>query len=214
MKKTKHYEQINFSMVDMKKENGFNINDVNYEKACLNDMLEMLKLFNRDIYLKAYSTGMVSKALGQAFGVKEIQYYLAGFYANIGNLGITQITQNKDFLTREEKKMIKLHPSLSRDFLIEKELYLCAYIAYHHHEYPDGSGYYKVQKISLREVYLIHIADIFVGCLMPKNYRPAYSKRDAQQWAMEKFSNYPEFEKDQEIIEKVLLEISLPEIGI
>lgn len=178
--------------------------DIEFEKKFLDDFMVMIKLYKPYLYDKINQCGAISSMIGRALGVEEPQYYLAGFYANIGLLGVGNFVNKAEHLTDEEYAVVKRHPVLSSEYLDRKKLAICSSLAYHHHEKPDGSGYYKENNYPKEAAY-INIADVFQGCISPKMYRPPLTYREAIKVTMDDYRSYILIDKNEnEEIEKVL----------
>jgi HD-GYP domain-containing protein (c-di-GMP phosphodiesterase class II) len=169
--------------------------DYEYEKKFLDDFMEGLKLFDFNIYQKMNRTGILASKIGQVFNIEDKEYYFAGFYANVGMLSINNLINNPNFINEErQKEQIKRHPILSSEFLEKKGLLKSAKLVYHHHELPNGGGYYKLTN-SPKEAYYINIADTFDGVITPKLYRPALTLKEAIEATLRPYENF--FKKNE-----------------
>lgn len=178
--------------------------DIEYEKRFLDDFILMLKFYNPELYQKIKQTGEISALIGKEMGVEEPQYYLAGYYANIGLMAMAMLFNKPEHLTDEEYKVISRHPVLASEYLDRRGLPIAADFAYHHHELPDGGGYNKITSFAKEATY-INIADVFQGCLTPKHYRPQLTLREAIEAALKPYKQYLVLKKEEvEKIEKVL----------
>ena len=178
--------------------------DFEYEKKFLDDFVGMLKLYKPFLYQKINETGIITSLIGKEFGIKEPEYYLAGYYANLGLLGVGSYLQKPGHLNVQEKEVVKRHPILSHEYLEKRGLVKCADFVYYHHELPDGSGYYKETNFP-KEASFINIADAFQGCVSPRNYRPPFTFREAIETTMKPYKNYIFLQKEEvDAIEKIL----------
>lgn len=158
-----------------------------YEKNFLDDYMESLKFFEPFVYKKIYRTGILCKMIGKEFNIKDVEYYLAGFYANISLQPFNNILE-KYQLSEFEKEQIKRHPVLASEYLKYKGLLRAAEYVYYHHELPDGSGYYKTDAYPIESLY-INISDVFEGLITPKNYRPPMTLREALDITLKPYKN-------------------------
>lgn len=201
------------SAVDMGGANNENI-DIASELKIADDHKLMLRMLSWDIYCKMEATYRLCRVLGGIFSINEAQYYIAAFYANCGYLGMPHFVGKKDFLSREEKQVTHLHPMYSMEYLRAKGMNIAAYLAYMHHELPNGKGYFKQQKLAMDAPYLIHIADSYVGMLTHKSYRPAFGKKAAIKNVLQPYAHYGLFEAQMDDIEHALASTDLSSLGI
>jgi len=178
--------------------------DYEYEKKFLDDYMNSLRFFEPFLFKKMYRTGALASKIGQTFGVEDNEYYLAGFYANIGLQAMDNLL-TKTFLDEREKEQIKRHPVLASEFLKYKGLEKCAELVYYHHELPDGSGYYGFDNYPIEACY-INIADTFEGSITPKSYRPALTLKEALDVTLKPYKNGLKIPLEQvKEIEKILI---------
>jgi len=159
-----------------------------YEKQFLKDYLKSLKLFKPILYRKVNRTGLLSRVIGEHFGIVDDDFILAGYYANLGLAALTKFVENSEHLTQEQFEQVKRHPILSYEFLMQKGLEKVANIVYYHHELPDGSGYFKETKYPIESAY-VNIADTFEGLISPKNYRPPHTFKEAVTLSLRPYKN-------------------------
>jgi len=178
--------------------------DIDYEKKFLDDFMLMLKFYKPELFRKVKQTGVISSMIGQEMGVDEPEFFLAGYYSNIGLLAMGSIFNKSGHLTEEEHAVIKRHPVLASEYLETKGLRKASYLAYHHHEFTSGKGYYRVTNFA-KEAAFINIADVFQGCLTPKPYRPQLTLREAIEATLEPYGQYLLLKKEElDKIESVL----------
>ncbi len=158
-----------------------------YEKKFLDDYMNSLKFFKPNIFKIMYRTGLLSSQIGKTLEIDDKEFFLAGFYANIGLLGFEKFIE-KEFLNEKEYKQIKRHPALSSQFLESKNLYKASEYVYYHHELPDGSGYYGYDNYPVESDY-IRIADTFNGAITPKSYRPPLTLKEALELSLSPYKN-------------------------
>ncbi|KIM06054.1 MAG: hypothetical protein KN64_00685 [Sulfurovum sp. AS07-7] len=178
--------------------------DIAFEKKFLDDFMIMLKLYEPYLHNKINQTGAISSVIGKALGVTEPQYYLAGYYANVGLLAVGNFVNKGEHISDDEFAVVKRHPVLAAEYLERKGLALCADYEYHHHEKPDGSGYFKESNYPKEAAY-INIADVFQGCVTPKPYRPPLTIREAIKTTLDDYRTYIMIDQNEVAeIEKVL----------
>lgn len=147
-------------------------------------MLKIDELYNTMIYFqptlwkKLLSTAILAEKIGREFEVLSEEYIIACYYMNIGYLSISRVINDSTRLTDDDKKEVKRHPRIGSEFLEEKGLSEAAMLVYHHHEKPDGMGYYGEQKYDKRAAYL-GISDAFIGQISPKPYSSSLSIKEA-----------------------------------
>lgn len=205
-KKNTKYKQ-NTKIIKLKGEKMEDMNkevDIAFEKKFLDDFIAMLKLYKPYLYDKIHQTGVISMLIGQALGIDEPQYYLAGYYANIGLLAVDNFVNKGEHLSDDEFAVVKRHPVLASEYLERKGLKLCADFSYYHHEKPDGGGYFKESSYPKESAY-INIADVFQGCITPKPYRPPLTIREAIKTTLDDYRSYIMIDQNEVAeIEKVL----------
>lgn len=178
--------------------------DIAFEKKFLDDFIVMLKLYKPYLHDKINQTGIISTMIGKALGIEEPQYYLAGYYANVGLMSVGNLISKSGHLTEDEYAVVKRHPVLGSEYLERKGLKLCADYTYFHHEMPDGSGYFKESNYPKEAAY-INIADVFQGCVTPKPYRPPLTIREAIKATLDDYRSYIMIDQNEVAeIEKVL----------
>jgi len=157
----------------------------------------------KDIYTRGHSYQVANYAtqLGKRLGLTSgelSQLYYAGLVHDIGKIGIPDNILNKpDTLTPEEYSIMKRHPELGKNILLQvKSLENILPIIYHHHEYVDGNGYPDKLRDSQIPFLakLISLVDAFDALTSDRAYRYALSVPEAlsiiqakagQQWDTE-----------------------------
>lgn len=116
--------------------------------------------------------------------------YNSAILHDIGKVGVPDaILQKPGKLTREEFEIIKTHSTLGGDALRDVEvniegqtfLTLSKEIAYHHHEWWDGTGYpmgLKGDQIPL-SARIVAIADVYDALTSRRSYKEAFSHNKA-----------------------------------
>jgi len=175
-----------------------------YENRFLEDYLETLRNFKPFLFQKMYRTGILNSKIGKIFEIEHPEFYLAGFYANIGLQAFTNLLL-KEHLNEREREQLSRHPVLASEFLKNRGLEYASNLVYLHHELPDGSGYYKITNIP-KEASFINISDTFEGTISIKPYRPALTLREALKVTLEPYSDNLLLSKEEiEIIKKELI---------
>ena len=178
--------------------------DYEFEKKFLDDYMNSLKILKPVIFKKMYRTGLLASKIGERLGVKDTEYYLAGFYANLGLLGLDKYLE-REFLNENEIEQIKRHPMLTAQILKNKGLIKAAEYVYNHHELPDGSGYYG-KDLFPKESSYINIADVFNGAITPKSYRPPLTLEEALDLALKPYKDGLFISKEElNIIKEILI---------
>jgi len=145
-------------------------NTEEYENLFLDEFLVYLELVDKLLYQKIINIGRINASLGEICNIDDSDFVLAGFYANTSLLSINASVREKNTLNHTEREMINRHTFLASEFLKKKKLSRSADIVYHHHELPNGKGYYKKQTYPF-ESNLLHIADMFIGMTTPRSDR-------------------------------------------
>ena len=178
--------------------------DYRYEEKFLQEYLVSLRLFKPILYSKINRTGKLNIMIGELFAIEEPDFYLAGYYANLGLSALSKFVENSAHLSKEQVEQIKRHPTLSYEFVLQKGLNKVADYVYYHHELPDGSGYNGIDNYPKESAY-INIADTFEGLISPKPYRPAHTFREAMSITLKPYRDGMLVPKDElKEIESVL----------
>lgn len=125
---------------------------------------------------------MIAKALGQT-PEQQNQVTLAGFYHDLGKLGISNLILDKpDGLTAPEWQSVMRHPALTYELLAPLQpLEEIARIAGAHHERLDGSGYHQglVGDAIPEPATIVAVADVFDALTSARPYKPAFDCDEA-----------------------------------
>lgn len=142
----------------------------------------------KDGYTLAHSERVSGYALliGEALGLESDQITIlqvAGILHDIGKIGMPEAILNKaGRLTKEEYKLIRLHPILSANILEPlKEMGDLLKIVRHHHERFDGKGYpdgLKGSELSLG-ARILCVADAYDAMLSTRPYSKSISIEEA-----------------------------------
>ena len=194
-----------------------NAEEINEDEARkeLSNFLELLIMFKPEMYTKIKSVGDACVVVGKALGIKEVQFYLAGYYSNFGLLSVESYATKHTKLAEDERDLLHMHTITSMEFMKLKKFHIASELAYYHHEYPDKSGFLSTQNIRYKESYIIHIIDSFIEYISRKQYRPSYSRRMAIEKSTKPYENYPTMitPEDLTIIKDTLMIIEHKEIG-
>lgn len=178
--------------------------DFEYERRFLDEYMESLKYFKPFLFRKMYRTGLLVSNIGKELAVEDTEFYLAGFYANIGLMAVDKFVEMPDNINEMQFNQIKRHPVLGYEFLRHKGLENTAKYVYYHHELPDGSGYYGIDNYPVESAY-INIADTFEGLIAPKPYRPPYTLTEALDIVLKPYKNGLKIEREKlNVIENIL----------
>ena len=114
---------------------------------------------------------------------QDVHFFLVS--AALHDLGKTlvpeRILQKKSSLTSSEFNMVKLHPVIglrtieAAGLLVPQEVKIAIH---HHHETPDGSGYYFIENPTFLSR-LLAVCDAYSAMIFPRSYRRAMSKKEA-----------------------------------
>ncbi|KGI55428.1 HD domain-containing protein [Campylobacter sp. MIT 97-5078] len=180
------------------------IQKYNEERDKLRETTAILAKLKPEIERELMRTGELSRRIGEALNIQDEEYYLAGYYANLGFLGIENFILDKRRINKQEYELIKRHPIISAEILEEKELHRAAQFALYHHEKPNGTGYFRVTNYP-KECAYINIADRFQSYITHQIYRPKFTLKEAIDKALKDYRDYIFISKDEiDAIEPVL----------
>ena len=137
----------------------------------------------REVMLHSERVAAISTALAEAYGLPADEcekVRLAAANHDIGKLYVSPKILNKPGkLTPVEYEKIKMHAFYSFQYAKSREnlKFVADYILYHH-EYVDGSGYFKKKDIPLHSQIIV-LADIFDALSENRCYRAAFSRDEA-----------------------------------
>lgn len=151
-------------------------------------IIECLEYFNPSIAKKLNLVGSISARLGGILGIKDSEFYLAGYYANLSLLSMQDLAFKAEFLNDKEFETYKRHTILSSEFLKHKGLIKASDYVLNHHENPDASGYFSKQSYPMESA-LINIADVFENCISLSFHRPKYTLDEALEKTLSVYSN-------------------------
>lgn len=152
-----------------------NSNALFYEKERehlinLTFFLQQMKPF---VYDKVKRTGDLCVDIGNEMGVEDTEFYLAGYYANLGIVSFDTLDSQDAILNNDSNEVIKRHPKLIVEYLYRRNLNKAADYVKNHHELPSGAGYYKQTSYPKYSAY-INIADIYTAMTTLCVNRPRY----------------------------------------
>ncbi len=137
----------------------------------------------KEVKLHSERVAAISALLAEAYGLsaEECQNVrLAAENHDIGKLFVDpRILNKKGKLTDSEFEIVKMHTYFSYKYACNRHNLrdVANYILYHH-EYLDGTGYYKKKDVPIISQILV-LADIFDALTERRCYRPPYSKAEA-----------------------------------
>ena len=140
------------------------------------------ELLQHSIDVSALATSIAYELELCPYAVAEIA--IAGLYHDIGKECLPKIILKKPSkLTDDEHKIMTFHTYIGNAILnmINGEMSeLVAEVALNHHEYYDGTEYYKKKydEVSLG-TRIVTVADVYSSLINDRVYRPAWSKEDA-----------------------------------
>ena len=176
------------------------------QREFLRETIFVLHKLKPHIEQEMMRTGELTRRLGDAFGIGDDEFYLAGYYANLGLLGIEQFISNERQITKQDYELITRHPTISYEILQEKGLERASKFVLYHHEKPNGLGYYRKTSATYpRECVFINIADRFQSYIAHQIYRPRFSFSEALNKVMTEYKDYGLLKKEEvDTIEAIL----------
>lgn len=174
------------------------------ERNKLRETLSILSKLKPSIEKELSRTGELARRIGEALNIEDDEYYLAGFYANLGLLGIEHFILDERRISKQEYELIQRHPVISAEILEKKGFHKAAQFVLYHHEKPNGTGYFKMTTYP-KECAYINIADRFQSYVSHQVFRPSYTLKEAINKVMFDCKDYifikkPEFELIQEVL--------------
>ena len=160
-----------------------------YEKLTLETLSSLARVIDaKDHYTVGHSFRVAAYAKAMAIELgfsneKVEQIYFAGLIHDVGKIGISEsILTKPGKLNDQEFEVIKSHSALGGDILNGiYEFPIFAYVARHHHERFDGTGYPdKLNDENIPyEARIIAICDSFDAMTSDRSYRKALSDKTA-----------------------------------
>ena len=177
-----------------------------FQRELLRETIFILDKLKPNVGQEVMRTGELSRRIGEAFGITDDEFYLAGFYANIGLLGIESYISDEKRITKQDYELITRHPTISYEVLKQKGLERAAQFVLYHHEKPNGLGYYKkTSAMYPKECAFINIADRFQNYIAHQIYRPRFAYSEAVNKVLADYKDYLLLKKEEvELIETIL----------
>lgn len=155
------------------------------------DMVD-LRTFDDYTYRHSVNVAVLSTIIGMGMGLHQDELNdvcTAAMFHDMGKLMIDADIINKPGrLTKEEFRLIKMHPQLSLELLTNrwnvsieaKEAILC------HHENDDGSGYPRGLRKDEIPLYakIIHVADVYDALTSKRAYKDPYTPSESIEYLM------------------------------
>jgi len=155
------------------------------------DMVD-LRTFDDYTYRHSVNVAVLSTIIGMGMGLNQEQLNdvcVGAIFHDMGKLMIDGDIINKPGrLTKEEFRLIKMHPQLSLELLTNrwnvsieaKEAILC------HHENYDGSGYPRGLRKDEIPLYarIIHVADVYDALTSKRPYKDPYTPSESIEYLM------------------------------
>lgn len=122
----------------------------------------------------------IQMATAAGFGVEQVLEAAYGAYLhNIGMLRVpSQILDKPKRLERSERILVERHPVFGLDMLekVKGIPYSSPFVAYHHHERLDGSGYPRGKKQPVIHTFgkMVAVADVYNALISQRPHRHAY----------------------------------------
>lgn len=155
------------------------------------DMVD-LRTFDDYTYRHSVNVAVLSTIIGMGMGLHQDELNdvcVAAMFHDMGKLMIdAEIINKPGRLTKDEFKLIKMHPQLSLELLTNrwnvsieaKEAILC------HHENVDGSGYPRGLRKDEIPLYakIIHVADVYDALTSKRAYKDPYTPSESIEYLM------------------------------
>jgi len=155
------------------------------------DMVD-LRTFDDYTYRHSVNVAVLSTIIGMGMGLNQSELNdvcIGAIFHDMGKLMIDgDIINKQGRLTKEEFRLIKMHPQLSLELLTNrwnvsveaKEAILC------HHENDDGSGYPRGLQKDEIPLYarIIHVADVYDALTSKRPYKDPYTPSESIEYLM------------------------------
>ena len=155
------------------------------------DMVD-LRTFDDYTYRHSVNVAVLSTIIGMGMGLNQSELNdvcIAAIFHDMGKLMIGgDIINKQGRLTKDEFRLIKMHPQLSLELLTNrwnvsveaKEAILC------HHENDDGSGYPRGLQKDEIPLYarIIHVADVYDALTSKRPYKDPYTPSESIEYLM------------------------------
>lgn len=155
------------------------------------DMVD-LRTFDDYTYRHSVNVAVLSTIIGMGMGLQQDELNdvcIAAMFHDMGKLMIdAEIINKPGRLTKDEFRLIKMHPQLSLELLTNrwnvsieaKEAILC------HHENDDGSGYPRGLRKNEIPLYakIIHVADVYDALTSKRAYKDPYTPSESIEYLM------------------------------
>lgn len=162
------------------------------ESEIINTNLYEINNYDDYTYVHCLDTAIMSIFLGKAISLNPNVMRTIGISAILHDIGKTKISNNiinkKGKLTPEEYNIVKQHPKLGFDALIESGLRDpgILYGVLHHHERYDGKGYpsgLKGKDINYIAK-IISVCDVYTAIAANRSYRSRFSPNEAYEYIL------------------------------
>ena len=155
------------------------------------DMVD-LRTFDDYTYRHSVNVAVLSTIIGMGMGLNQSELNdvcIGAIFHDMGKLMIDgDIINKQGRLTKDEFRLIKMHPQLSLELLTNrwnvsieaKEAILC------HHENDDGSGYPRGLQKEEIPLYarIIHVADVYDALTSKRPYKDPYTPSESIEYLM------------------------------
>jgi len=149
-------------------------------------LVNMIKLFNEDIYAHCYSVATVAEKLvkgAAGFTEKEKEDIVVGaMLHDIGKILVPfNLTESPRRLSENEFEIVKTHTRIGYEMLRHNFSEIVSNIALYHHERPNGTGYSSSLPLALipKEALIVQVCDIYDALVSRRRYKNGYDPKAA-----------------------------------
>jgi len=179
------------SKLDINKQVGDIVDELLGNRSMMVNMMD-LRSFDSYTYSHSINVAVLSIIIGITlnYGKEDlIKLGIGALLHDIGKVFISKDILNKEGpLTPSEYDIIKKHPQLGYDYVVEKYLMpvLSRVTIADHHERYDGSGYPRGKKKSEISCFgkIAAVADVYDALISERPYRKALSPSNAMEYMM------------------------------
>jgi HD-GYP domain-containing protein (c-di-GMP phosphodiesterase class II) len=156
------------------------------------DNLTTLKSFDEYTFQHSVNACIISVLMGKKLRFSKnslMNLGIASILHDIGKIAVPyEIINKPSTLTNEEYDLVKEHPRLGRDMVIESKIFPpeVALAIYQHHERPDGRGYLENKSNEELHIYakIIALADVYDAITSKRSYKNAMPTFEAYECIM------------------------------
>lgn len=169
--------------------------------VCVDAIAHKQEILDDDMYYNLMHGICVSNlavSIARELGLNEKKCYelaIAGVIHDIGKLRLSEYLygRDKETLTVEEMKYVRMHPTFGYDFLRKQGYsdFILESVLYHH-ENEDGSGYPSNMKGNSIPIgaKILRVCDVFAALISDRPYRKAFDVETAIELMIEEVKNF------------------------